>query len=334
MPQFSRADGRLIALAFLAISLPSGQAMAQSHPAQLARLASPPPAGHAVPTHWVGPYSDYVELTISPVGKVITCSIRWSTLSAPLNASICSELRQDSFIPAVDESGTSVYGRIASTYSWSMEKPWSHPNSIQGPTVVDVDLSVDKLPSGAPTHPVSDISLTVGPDGKVERCDLNKSSGFPPLDAAACKVGPANFDIRAMKDETGNPVRSVQELIVGFGAYSKGVFKREPRYANLGDPGPYYPERALRNDISGYATVDCLASPEGNLTKCVVVEEEPADIGFGVTTLLMAHDRWMKVAPGVGGHVLLRVDFPPPVGGYQGPPGTRPRAAHTASPRQ
>jgi TonB family protein len=53
-------------------------------------------------------------------------------------------------------------------------------------------------------------------------------------------------------------------------------------HLSLRDPGvKFYPEAAQRARLEGHATALCLIAPNGDLTKCDVVEETPADLGFG-----------------------------------------------------
>lgn len=50
----------------------------------------------------------------------------------------------------------------------------------------------------------------------------------------------------------------------------------------------YYPDRALRMGIDGQATMSCAVLPDGSLTDCNVVSENPPDQGFGLAALKMA----------------------------------------------
>jgi periplasmic protein TonB len=50
----------------------------------------------------------------------------------------------------------------------------------------------------------------------------------------------------------------------------------------------FYPERALRRDLSGGATLSCRVSAQGLLRDCAVVDESPAGEGFGPAALKMA----------------------------------------------
>ena len=306
MAQFRQNTGRTIAGFVLASSMLAAPASAQVRPSRLPQLISPPPAGHAVPRDWPsGQYDDFVELVVSPSGDVIGCRVTWSSAPISYSAATCQQLQRDKFSPAIDADGKPAYGMVSMSFSWPLNA------NTKSPVMVDIDLSVERLPSGASIHPVSKLSLTVDADGHIEHCDLAGTSGLTALDISACKIGPTRATIHLIKNDAGIPVRSVQELLVGFGTYVSPIFKRSQQYAALGDAGPYFPDKAVRFNASGYATLDCVASPAGELTKCEVVEETPLGFAFGIAALKMVQDKWMKAPPGPGGHVLLRIDFPP-----------------------
>ena len=50
----------------------------------------------------------------------------------------------------------------------------------------------------------------------------------------------------------------------------------------------YYPESAMKKDLSGRTVMDCQVLPTGMLNNCKVTEEFPVDEGFGEATLRMA----------------------------------------------
>lgn len=56
----------------------------------------------------------------------------------------------------------------------------------------------------------------------------------------------------------------------------------------------YYPDRAQRMNMSGTARVSCTVQPNGTLTACSVVSEDPPDYGFGTAAIKMAHYFKMK----------------------------------------
>lgn len=81
---------------------------------------------------------------------------------------------------------------------------------------------------------------------------------------------------------------------------------------------PDYPERAQSRGFSEIATVrvSCALQPNGALSDCRIVSEEPTGMGFGQAALTAA--RRSRVTPGtvngaaVGARVEYNVRFRPP----------------------
>lgn len=68
-------------------------------------------------------------------------------------------------------------------------------------------------------------------------------------------------------------------------------------YAELGPAGPYFPDRAARNLVSGSAVIQCRAAADGRLTECIPVSDTPKDWGFDYAALAMAKRGWLTAAP-------------------------------------
>jgi hypothetical protein len=218
--------------------------------------------------------------------------------------SICEQLKSSQFSPAIDNFGKPSFGFISTSFSWPNDDSYARM------LVPDVDLTVEKLPVSSPIHPIVELALVVDDRGHVEHCTLAKSSGVTSLDSLACKLATSGAAISPTKSEAGVPVRSVRSYFVGFGVYAQLILKHDFSYAAYGDSGPYYPDRAARMGVSGYATLDCVALASGALTSCLIDEEFPMGFGFGPAALTMAKTNWMQAPVGSGGHVLVRVDFP------------------------
>lgn len=96
------------------------------------------------------------------------------------------------------------------------------------------------------------------------------------------------------------------------------TFKVDKRYADLGDPGPYYPNRAMRNGVSGVAILGCHVGDDLHLNDCKVLAEKPRDLHFGGSSLFMAKSGWMTAKPDaeqphtMDGWVPIRVVFKAP----------------------
>jgi hypothetical protein len=65
-----------------------------------------------------------------------------------------------------------------------------------------------------------------------------------------------------------------------------------------GTEGPYTPDRACRLGVTKALVVaDCTAAPDGALSACRIVQEQPSDDGFGQSVLAMAARRVLVATP-------------------------------------
>jgi hypothetical protein len=77
----------------------------------------------------------------------------------------------------------------------------------------------------------------------------------------------------------------------------------------------YLPERSVRMNIVGEATVSCIATEAGTLTRCRVLHESPPDGGFGwAVSRLLGHVRMQPLtasgAPVTGRSLVLTLRYP------------------------
>jgi protein TonB len=54
------------------------------------------------------------------------------------------------------------------------------------------------------------------------------------------------------------------------------------------DMARYYPDRAQRLNKAGSAKIECTVTANGSLTGCSVISEEPADLGFGESSVSLS----------------------------------------------
>jgi protein TonB len=83
------------------------------------------------------------------------------------------------------------------------------------------------------------------------------------------------------------------------------------------DIAEHYPERALRTQTSGRATISCTVTVRGALADCEVLSETPERYGFGEAALKLSRIFRMKPqtpngAPVEGGAVRVPLEFKPP----------------------
>lgn len=95
-----------------------------------------------------------------------------------------------------------------------------------------------------------------------------------------------------------------------------------PNWAQLpngNDMGRFYPKRAARMGVDGYAEIECTVATTGLLQDCVVLRESPVDQGFGgaaiqLSVLFRMQPMTRDGAPVAGGKVVVPIRFliPPP----------------------
>jgi protein TonB len=77
-----------------------------------------------------------------------------------------------------------------------------------------------------------------------------------------------------------------------------------------------YPDRALRAEVGGLATVNCLVQPNGRVADCSLTSETPGGYGFGRAAQGLT--RYFQISPrtvngaAVGSRVNIAIRFNPP----------------------
>jgi protein TonB len=78
-----------------------------------------------------------------------------------------------------------------------------------------------------------------------------------------------------------------------------------------------YPDRALRQNISGRVTLSCTVNADGTVSGCSVVSENPADYGFGDAAIRLSKQFKMRPQtadgqPVGGANVRIPLSFAAP----------------------
>jgi len=67
------------------------------------------------------------------------------------------------------------------------------------------------------------------------------------------------------------------------------------RKPSAGDLARYYPDAAIRREISGSATLNCAVAANGSVRNCMIISETPLGEGFGDAALKLS--RFFRMSP-------------------------------------
>lgn len=160
-----------------------------------------------------GQGSTRITLVIDPDGKARRCDVAITSGSATLDKKACEVLMERArFAPATDQDGNAVFGTFSSSVNW--RTPGSGENFRMNQT--DLILVVKSLPNTVKMPSRVRVMALVGADGKLERCEpVPVGPNAAILGPAACQQVAAMLKLNPVHDGE-IPVRSVQDLTIGF----------------------------------------------------------------------------------------------------------------------
>jgi len=140
------------------------------------------------------------RLTIGTNGRVSDCVITQSSGSAALDAATCRILRSRArYLPARDAAGNLTTGSDSGRVTWRL--PDDDPHERAGVPIpatmaalrapFQSFVTVRDYPAAALRahgQGVSRVHVVIGMIGRVIACDIDRPSGSPALDAAACRI--------------------------------------------------------------------------------------------------------------------------------------------------
>ncbi|WP_293347704.1 TonB family protein [Phenylobacterium sp.] len=149
----------------------------------------------------------------------------------------------------------------------------------------------------------AELSCAVGKDGRLSDCRVGmESPAGDNFGLAAMSLTPAfQMDVTtplgtaAMGKRIRIPVRF--GLPAGEPPLRGARFKESGQYAKYAPAGPYWPDRALRMNASGFVAVNCFVASDQRLKNCRVATADGAEFGFPDSVLKMAEQGWMTAAP-------------------------------------
>lgn len=187
-----------------------------------ATLAALPPSVHApldVPADITKTAPSGVEvfqLVVSPEGTVVSCQAHILGRDPVRDVQNCRLLLRLRATPASDQEGHKIHGVVKIYATWMVYRAGQPaPLPASPSTEADLYLPVSQLPAGVREDVTNYLVLVVGADGKVETCEVGRSSGHSALDNASCRAIIAN-GTEPLKDKSGMAVRSVQGFEIGF----------------------------------------------------------------------------------------------------------------------
>lgn len=183
-----------------------------------------------------------------------------------------------------------------------------------GPTI-EVDMFRPKPPppvasDPAPAAPTPPVHRTAPPTAPTDTLNV------PPIDNPAPVTGPAiNLTHAVPSDATGVAV-TPEPPVARATVITNPSWLRKPTGDQLLNA---YPDRALRNEVGGSATLRCAVRLDGTLTGCAVTAETPGGYGFGRSAMSLS--RYFRMNPGAvdgravdGAYVDVGVRFTLPEG--------------------
>jgi TonB family protein len=172
---------------------------------------------------------------------------------------------------------------------------------VEGPSSQDWEAALPAAARSLGRGGLAYMRCKVQPDRSLSDCKVIKETP-PALGFGAALLGLApKFRAR----NTDKP-----ELVVmgdWYRADTPGDWLKKPSPENL---LAVFPRGAFREGISGSARISCLATVQGVLTDCVVLDESPAGKGFGDAAVALTPQFLMKPARYKGEPVPSPVNIP------------------------
>jgi protein TonB len=110
---------------------------------------------------------------------------------------------------------------------------------------------------------------------------------FKPLDLPPSPPGPGPMTLAQDPPAPGPNVAPPQPKVI-----TRANWLRKP---SAEDMARYYPDGAIRREISGVATLSCAVAANGSVRNCMIVGETPAGEGFGDAALKLS--RFFRMSP-------------------------------------
>jgi TonB family protein len=163
----------------------------------------------------------FARTTILPDGTVQNCEVERSSGDRKLDALSCAIIvKRAKFRPSKWTDGSPAYGVLRAPVSWTIGGPPSK-KKLQKAFPADLDVTVSGLPARARAPVTVHLTIAVDETGRVVGCDEGSSFSqhdkrFPELVPTACQQVAGKYTASPANDASGQPVRSVQNVVVDF----------------------------------------------------------------------------------------------------------------------
>lgn len=159
----------------------------------------------------------YTRTTVRDDGSLENCAIEVSSGDTKLDAYTCALIaRRAKLHPVKWIDGTPAFSVLRFPISWTVTDSIPSDEDRLKAIVPDIQMSVNRLPDGAPK--ILGITLEVRADekGQIVSCGElpvsknNRSRRFPQLVPMVCEQATKSLLLRPPLDPSGKPLRSVQ----------------------------------------------------------------------------------------------------------------------------
>lgn len=151
------------------------------------------------------------RITVTPKGRLQDCKIEASSGSPGLDDLTChTVLKGGGFWPAKWTDGTAVYDIWRQTFLWAGREKFDYSQPV------DLEIQVDRLPSGLKSPLSLELNFAVDTNGSKSSCESPAKDADPALVSIACQQLLTSYPAVPAKDDHGTPVRSIQNAFVSF----------------------------------------------------------------------------------------------------------------------
>ena len=167
--------------------------------------------------------STQADIFIDTAGRPRACYVVRSSGSKDLDGQSCAAaIHRGRFTPAHDAAGEPMNGIYSFVTRWRVEDGidnmlTSLPGRSRATEPADVTLTVGKLPVGRSPVTLA-LNYIVDQTGVITGCAIERSSGFPALDRAACAAMPTRYRFAPARDQSGKAWPVVRTQLVAFEA--------------------------------------------------------------------------------------------------------------------